>query len=524
MHKRRFCAWIALILSLALLSACTSGSQSGDSEARVQLPEPSAIADQQIIGERLPEQEWEVRLCYPSESGSALGSVAQVFYANNRIDLMYDVFTALFSADAYRISSRAGLGDIRLLDVEYSRGIAVLNLSIEASVHATQQDYLNMCAAIVNTYLDIDGVDAVCILVAGRSDPLYDMPLGVFTDPIDNITNAIAKLQTEQGRYAGTHADSITRTAALYYPANGQRRFVPELRSIHFTGESLIQAVLQAIAAGTENPSCAASPVPENLYLLSAEPTVTVTGDGQRIAEIAISDKAINYMALSGIDAWQLYGSIVLSVTSFVPELDGVRISQAGAQVDRIQIDRREIQFENAVMRRDDFSNLIGGTAQMIFEDADGALMQMECALSQFSALSPMRTLQAMIDLPAQNAALQGAFPPEIGASDVLGVSILDGVATVNLSANFYAACQSADDAQERAIVYAIVNTLCTFDSIHAVQILFEGRSIDTLSHSVYLRRPLIQDPGMVYAYSNAPTSAPSITAPAESPAPASTN
>ena len=519
MRTRRLRALIALILSLSLLCACSAGNQNADFAAEVQLPEPPAIDDRQIIGERLPEREWEVRLCYPSESGAALGSVAQVFYADNRIDLMRDVFTALFSSEAYRYASRAGLGDIRLLDVEYSRGIAVLNLSIEASVHPSQQDYLNMCAAIVNTYLDIDGVDAVSILIANRSDSLYAMPMGVFTEPIDNLTNAVAKLQTEQSRYTGAHGDPIIRTAALYYPANGQRRFVPELRSIRFSEDNLIQAVIEAIAAGTEYPACAASPIPENLNLLSAAPAVTVTGDGQHIAETSISDKAINYMALSGFDLWQLYGSIVLSVTGFVPELDGVRFSLASAQVDLLQIGQREIRFENAVMRRDDFSDLIGGTAQMIFADADGNLMQMECALSQYAALSPMRTLQAMIDLPTQNAELRSAFPAEITASDVLGVEISDDAATVNLSANFYAACQQADDAQERNIVYAIVNAVCAFDSVRTVQILIEGRSIDTLSHNVYLRQPLIDDPGMVLSHT-----ASSATAPDESLAPASTN
>ena len=124
-----------------------------------------------------------------------------------------------------------------------------------------------------------------------------------------------------------------------------------------------------------------------------------------------------------------------------------------------------------------------------------------------------------MIDLPAQNADLRSAFPAEITASDVLGVEISDDAATVNLSANFYAACQQADDAQERNIVYAIVNALCAFDSVRAVQLLIEGRSIDTLSHNVYLRQPLIDDPGMVLSHT-----ASSATAPDESLAPASTN
>lgn len=498
MHRRRLRAFATLIAAAMLLAGCSAGRQSADSGADVMLPEPPAIEERQIIGERTSEKEWEVRLCYPSESGAVQGSVAQVFRAGSRFDLIRSVFDALFSPDAYRYASRASLGDIRLTGIELSCGIAVLNLSIDASVHQAQQDYMSMCAAIVNTYLGIDGIDAVNILISDRSDPLYDMPAGAFTAPVDSITNAAVRLQTEQSLYAGAQGDPITRNAVLYFPANGEHLFVPEVRSIHSADADCISAVIDAIAAGTGNAPCAVSPIPENLELIVDAPSVTVTGGGQRIAEISISDMTANYLALSGFEPWQLYGSIVLSVAGYVPEIDGVRFTIAGAPVDRLQIGRREIAFEDGVMRRSDFSDLIGGSAQMMFAGADGGLIRTECALSQYSALSPMRTLQEMIDLPARRTDLISAFPQEITSADVLGVSIADGIASVNLSADFYAACQSASERQERSIAYAIINTLCEFDDVRAVQILIEGRAIDTLAHHIYLKQPLIRDPGMM--------------------------
>ncbi len=514
MQRRYLCALAALIASAMLLTACSSGTQSADSGEEILLPEPPAIENVQIIGEQLPEEELEVHLCYPAESGAVLGSVTQVFRANDRIDLMRDVFEALFSPDVYRYASHASLGDIRLNAIEFSRGIAVLNLSIDASVHQSQQDYLNMCAAIVNTYLDIDGIDAVSILIGDRSDSLYSMPIGTFDQPIDSITNAVARLQTEQSHYSGAQSDPIDRNAVLYFPASGQNYFVPELRSIRASESDCIQAVVAAIAGGAEYTSCTVSPISENLQLLTDAPSITVTGDGQRIAELAISDMAVNYLALSGFEPWQLYGSIVLSVSGFVPEIDGVRFKLAGAPVERIQIANHDHRFEDGIMRRSAFSDMIGGCAQMIFMNVDGDLIQREFALSQHAALSPMRSLQTMIDLPAQRTDLISALPQGITSADVLGVSIDGDIASVNLSANFYGACQSVSNAQERRIAYAIVNTICESSRIRAVQILIEGRMIDTLSHSIYLKRPLIRDPGMVREF----------TAPRVSPDPASMN
>ena len=78
----------------------------------------------------------------------------------------------------------------------------------------------------------------------------------------------------------------------------------------------------------------------------------------------------------------------------------------------------------------------------------------------------------------------------------------LDGrTAVLNLSGNFYSQCQSLDAQKERLLIYAMVNALAELDTIGAVNFLVEGRQVDSLVGSVYLRTALMPDPGIVRDY-----------------------
>ena len=52
--------------------------------------------------------------------------------------------------------------------------------------------------------------------------------------------------------------------------------------------------------------------------------------------------------------------------------------------------------------------------------------------------------------------------------------------------------------ATECCVVYAMVNTLCALSSVNAVRFYVEGVAADTLAGSIYLRSPLMPNPGIV--------------------------
>ena len=75
---------------------------------------------------------------------------------------------------------------------------------------------------------------------------------------------------------------------------------------------------------------------------------------------------------------------------------------------------------------------------------------------------------------------------------------VSDRIANINLSANFYARCQALNAQQERNLIYAMVNTLAELENIGAVRFFVEGKSVETLADTIYLKTALLPDPGIV--------------------------
>ena len=213
-----------------------------------------------------------------------------------------------------------------------------------------------------------------------------------------------------------------------------------------------------------------------------------------------------NYLAFAGVEPWQLYGSVVLSLCTFLPGLDAVRICVNGAPVESCALGESQLRFADGLMRRSAFSARIGGSAALYFAAPDGSLRRMEHAMSRSTAASPKGVLTEMILAGDPGNDLTSVFQDGVLPEDILGVEVGDSVAVVNLSGSFYSRCQMLDSAAERRLIYAMVDALTELEGIGAVRFIVEGVSIDTLVQSIYLRTPLLPDPGIVHDEEGAPT------------------
>ena len=79
----------------------------------------------------------------------------------------------------------------------------------------------------------------------------------------------------------------------------------------------------------------------------------------------------------------------------------------------------------------------------------------------------------------------------------LLGVSIKDGVADVNLSKEFVDN-HSGGSAGEKMTVYSIVNTLTEFSTIKAVRFLVEGETLDTIAGHMDVSRPVKREESLL--------------------------
>lgn len=487
---------LMLILTICL-SACSGITSSAPELKNVHLPEPEPAEQRQFLGDNSSQNVREITMYYTSDNSTNLSAVTRSVEVAPDENLIFNTLKELLTenhGDAGRPV------EANFLDLEFGSGSATVNLSIEAGVNRSDQDYLALCTSIANTLLGIEGVEAVNVLTGNRSEPVAQLPLGVFTAQIDNIPAVYAQAQSEAQRMLNESSGTFARNVLLYFPAQGGEYLLPEVRAVVFENNDLASAIISALSEGPRLRSSCFGAIPGNLELMAGQPVIIATEAGERIIELNFSSTLSNYLAFAGVEPWQLYGSIVLSLCSFVPEIDAVRISIEGSLVEECVMRDNIFRFKDGLLRREDFTSVIGSSAQLYFANAEGKLVAVESPMSQSAAISAMGLLSELTDSSAVYLpGTKSVFPEGIAQEDILGVSIEGRTAMVNLSGNFYARCQSLAPQEERLLIYSMVNTLSGLDHIGAVSFLFEGEQVDSLAQNIYLKTALLPDPGLVF-------------------------
>lgn len=489
-------ALTVILLCLALaLSGCVLRGPVSQSAGEISLPEPPDEADNMILGESVSGASTEVTLYRVSPDLSSFTTVTQGIRAEVGESMPEAAVNALLAE-----GSRA-MADVRLLDCEFACGSATVNLSMDARNATTAQELLALEASIGNTLLGIPGVNGANVLIADRSESCRTLPLGVQTAVIPSVTAAYAQLQAERDRLDLADAAPIERSALLYFPTESGQWLLPELRTLSFSGGEFASALIDALKSGPRIEACAIASIPEGAELMEGGPVIEILPTGERVLSLDFSSTLANYLAFSGLEVWELAGAVTLTMTSFLPELDAVRIMMNGEPITMCAVGDVILQFPDGLMRRRDFSGRIGSVATLYLLDEGDRLTAVERPVSMRSALSPKRLLTELFSYTnSEGSAHRLPIATAIYPEDLLGVQVVGGVARVNLSANFYRSCQNLGPRAERDLVYAMVNTLCALDGIRAVRFYIEGSPADTLAGSVYLRSALLPNPGIVAA------------------------
>ena len=505
--KTRLQRLFALMLScLLILGGCAGGAQVASDDMQRALPDPPTLEDNQILGDVRVPYTRDVTLYYPVENSLDLTGITRAIEVDSNESLIGQTLSELLRTLSGTGVLRTVASAEQLIDLEYSCGIACVNLSLEAGARQSDADGLMLCAAIADTLLGLEGVEVVSVLAGGRSEAVCALPLGAIDEPSDNISALYAQLQSEETRFLTEQTATISRNVILYFPSSDGGYLLPELRELSFSSDDYASAILDALKSGPVARDCCFSAMPGNQELLSDAPRLWISDAGERVIDVYFSEMLPNYLAFAGVEPWQLYGSVVLSLCSFLPELDAVRICVDSAPVESCTLGESQLQFADGLMRRSDFSARIGGSAALYFAAPDGGLRRMERAMSRSAAASPKGVLAEMILAGDPGDELESVFPEGVLPEDVLGVEVGNSVAVVNLSGGFYSRCQMLDAAAERRLIYAMVNALTELEGIGAVRFIVEGVSIDTLVQSIYLRTPLLPDPGIVRDEDGAPT------------------
>ena len=490
---------IALMLICALsLSGCMFSSRELNAPEEIPLPEPSPEPQNMILGEQLPNQSANVTLYFAASDGAGFTTVTRSVRTESGESLPEAVVDALLSSRV-RDSAFYPSGDTRLLSCEYACGLATVNLSLDARNVQSAQELLALETSIGNTLLSLPNVRGVNVLIGSQSEGYSQMPSGVQTEIISSVTASYAQVQAEREHLSSGDSSSITRKAALYFPTENGGWLVPELREVTFDTADFINPLINALKAGPKDESTAIASIPEGVELMDEKPAVVTLPSGQHVLSLNFSSTLANYLAFSGLDLWELLGSLTLTLCSFLPEVDAIRVMVNGEPITICEIGDAIVSFPNGLIRRNSFSSHIGSVATLYLVNDENALTAVTRPVSMRSAYSPKSLLTELFYYAGGDAS-QPRFPApaSVYSEDLLGVQVSEGVAKVNLSASFYRSCQTLGAEDERNLVYSMVNTLCNMDGIRGVRFYVEGLSAETLAGSIYLQSVLLPNPGIV--------------------------
>jgi hypothetical protein len=293
---------------------------------------------------------------------------------------------------------------------------------------------------------------------------------------------------------------AVERTAILYYPTRDGNYICPVARTVRITGSNMITPLIEALISPSESLSvCLRSPFPQASGVLTQNPEIVITEDGERMIRLSFDANLIAMLEREGLSAWQLYASLTYTLTGFVPDVDGLIISLGDGVLARTERGDEAVYFDGGKMNRQSYPSAVGSLCTSYMGSSDGGLIRVMRPLHQHSALHPRSVLKLLFDGPQPwEGDAARVMPDGVSVDDILGIRISGGEAVINLSANFYRCCQSLPPQQERTMIYAIVNTLTERKEVTAVRFQVEGEPIDYLVNTIFLRNVLMRNVGII--------------------------
>lgn len=367
----------------------------------------------------------------------------------------------------------------RLLEV--SCGVATVDLP--ARVRTLSQEMLYAVRmAIANTLTEFSEISYVNVLIGGREEGLdlgATLPVGTITRVDDLDVGARYSRLHEQRLSPG----GVTLLTTLYFPAAQGGLLLPEVRSIAYAQVSPIEylyTLLEELGKGAGLTLCAQD-VPAPMDYIEEMPEIVRTEDGYLAVELRMSDALETALDAAGLTLDTYMAMLTDTLMGFVPGVEGLRVMIGG----RTAAD---------LTTRSDFEGCVGAPVTLYVMDGTG-LSRVQRVLLQAQADDARARLAALMALEEEELF---ALPDGLTQEDILAVHAGEETIAVNLSGRFRDALAALAPAQERAAVYAMVNTLTEGTRASRVEFFFEGEQVQTLAGGLEMRGTFLRNPGMV--------------------------
>lgn len=486
-----------LLLCTALLGGCSSQPDPLPSNTLL----PAVAAPEAPVGDAGLQYEVIAALHLPSLDGQTLLTFYEPLQLSRDQHPAQTVLQALLTHPGNsRVRPIAGSVPLTLYGadpVEVSGSLCTVNLSA-AALSLSSQELYTAALSIAATLCELDGIDNVNLLVAGRPvamDIGGNLPLGLLTAPPAQELPVLWEQMTARRTPVGELPSQtpLTAAAALYFPLADGTGIAVETRRIAFPGQHPQQqviALLSALSTGAD--TLAGVPdMPDLNAMLLFKPEVTDLESGGRRVTLHFTADVKERIAAAGCDPACMFAAITTTLTSFVPSLHQVCILMGDDALTSLYSPTLGSQlFPGALMTRAIFTQTLMGQTTVYVPDGS-QLAAVTLSLPYRSASNPRAVLLSMAT-PAV-----WALPEGLTDADILGLSVQGDTLLVNFSAR-YADVIRQSDMDQRLMAYSLVNTLCEMLDVRRVRFYFAGSQSDTLNDTVAWDGEFLYHPALI--------------------------
>lgn len=377
--------------------------------------------------------------------------------------------------------------------VEVSGTVATVSLGASA-LRLSHERLFTVGQALANTLCQFGDVEYVNVLISGVQpglDVASTLPAGCFQP------NTREDLSTLWARASAKTRDRRAMTAALYYPAPGGRGILCEARSLSFPdtdAATVIRTLLEALSAGAETIPDAPR-YPDLPSLLTQEPEVTEVS-GSRRAVLRFDESLNQLLIAGGITRSMMAASLVYTITTFVPTLNGVEMAIGDESISSVTPtgtclhSGETIHFPARLMRRSDFSPFLLSPCPLYFVGEDQTLRETVRFVPFYESNNPRKILDQLMLGPQSFDTVTGlapALPEGLRDSDLIGVSLEKETLVLNFSGRLQALAMEMTPEMERNMVYTVVNSLCRLQGVNRVSFFIMGEQPETFAGAVFL-------------------------------------
>jgi spore germination protein GerM len=382
--------------------------------------------------------------------------------------------------------------DTKLLSASHVEDIVTVNLSAD---FLEAEDLLITRAALVNTLVDIDGIEFVRIMVEGKEITTSGVQEGEVLGILGRFPTDVAEIIAKEKKTDGA-AEVRTLDWELFFQDREGKLLLSEIRTINVLNMEYARTIVEELIKGPSAQDLGLyRAIPSGARLLDVELVKSEDPEIKDMLKLVFSQEFAAALAEGTSSFRTSIGSLVLSLTS-LSNIGRISIVYDGNVTPGV-VDAMEASQAEAGFAREDFSDLLGRRIRVYFSDRNAMHLVPEYrAMNRGDLRIARRIISELIEGPVYEGNI-GVMPQGLSI-DKIRVWVDRKTAFVDLPQDIN--LNQMGSTGETMAIYAMVNSLTdpiNTRNIERVQFLVGGKVVEGVGH-LSLREPFVRNPALV--------------------------